>query len=173
MVIRIFFIPFSRILHTSLSIVISDNFYARDALAILPSKLVFKVICPLFYCFPRASNMTNKTGVLWMIAVEVFSRWIRRLSPKIAWYIKVHQSRLTLSQFQFSTSSFGTHCLMGNGTLMIGRVTCVVVLQTRPSIQPHLWKLCKTNGRLEKSLAALVSYTRIPSDVISGTSTWT
>lgn len=37
---------------------------------------------------------------------------------------------------------------MGNGTLMIGRVTWVVILQTSPSIQPHLWKLCETNSKL-------------------------
>lgn len=48
-------------------------------------KIVFKVICPLFYCFPRASNMTNKTDVLRMIVVEVF----RIKSLDISKYIRV------------------------------------------------------------------------------------
>lgn len=68
-------------------------------------KIVFKIICPLFYCFPRPYNMTNKTDVLRMIVVEVFciksldiSKYIRldwrflsfncrrHLSARTAWW---------------------------------------------------------------------------------------
>lgn len=68
MVIKIFFIPFSRILHTSLSIVISDNFYARDALAILPSKLFLR----LFVLFFTVSLVPQ----IWLTKLVYFG-WLR------------------------------------------------------------------------------------------------
>lgn len=58
------FIPFSRTLRTSFKHHNHWQLLCKRRIICPAFKIVFKVYCPLFHCFPRASNVTNETGVL-------------------------------------------------------------------------------------------------------------